>query len=289
MPPVLDLDLLRTFVTVARTGEFKKTAEIVCRSQGAVSMQIKRLEEQTGSRLMERNNRGIQLTEAGETLLIYGEQMLQLSQSAISALSTHELTGKLSVGIPTDYAQDFLSYFMPALHDTLPGLETRIICDRSRNLRQRLTAGELDLAIVAAESDSSTERVVWTEQLIWSAPCAIRLEDQTPLPVALYEDNCIVRDLCLEELKRTGHRYKVVFGSPVMENLATAVEQGFAISLLPESLIRNNRTRMIANTMLSSHQVLKMCLINAEGIDETTVEHLVRCFRQAVKDSQSSY
>ena len=71
LQPVLDLDVLRTFIAVARTGEFKQAAEIVCRSQGAVSMQMKRLEEQVGSELMQRNNQGVELTEAGRTLLSY--------------------------------------------------------------------------------------------------------------------------------------------------------------------------------------------------------------------------
>lgn len=288
LQPVLDLDLLRTFIAVARTGEFKQAAEIVCRSQGAVSMQIKRLEEHTGSCLMKRNNRGVQLTEAGKTLLGYGEQMLQLSGEALSALSTQALTGKLSVGISTDYAHDFLNHFLPILQSTLPGLEPRIVCGRSRHLRQQLAAGELDLAIVAADADSTAERVVWTEQLIWSAPACARLEEKTPLPIALYEGDCIIRELSLAALQQAGHCYKVVFSSPVMENLATAVEQGFAISLLPESLIRNNRTRRVANTLLNSDQVMKMNLINAADMDDSTVEHLARCFRQALRDNQHS-
>ena len=286
LQPVLDLDVLRTFIAVARTGEFKQAAQIVCRSQGAVSMQIKRLEEHTGTRLMQRNNRGVQLTEAGQTLLSYAEQMLKLSGEALSALSAQTLTGKLNIGIPTDYAQNFLKHLLPVLQETLPGLETRIVCARSRQLRQRLAAGELDLAIVASEPNATNERVIWTERLIWSAPACVRLEDNTPLPIALYEDDCIIRDLSLEELQRSGRRYKVVFGSPVMDNLATAVEQGLAISLLPESLLQYNRTRAISNALLSSHQVLKMNLICANTIEKATEENLVRCFQQAHQNNQ---
>ena len=279
MEPIVDLELLRTFVTVARTGEFKKAAEIICRSQGAISMQIKRLEEQTGSCLMTRNNRGIRLTEAGETLLSYGEQLLKLSSAALSALKTDDLQGKLNIGIPTDYAQDFLYHFMPVLQREQPNLEARIVCDRSRNLRNKVAAGELDIAIVAAETETFDERLIWTERLIWSAPVGTRLEDISPLPIALYEDSCIIRDVSLAELQRCKINYRVVFGSPVMDNLATAVEQGYAISLLPESLLRSNNSRALPNRILNSYQVLRMCLISSDNMDDSTVEHLARCFR----------
>ncbi|ANG62783.1 hypothetical protein A8C75_10005 [Marinobacterium aestuarii] len=75
MEPVLDLELLRTFCEVVKAGELKKAAAAVFRSQAAVSMQIKRLEEQLGARLLERSNQGIRLTAAGETLLDYSKQL----------------------------------------------------------------------------------------------------------------------------------------------------------------------------------------------------------------------
>lgn len=279
MEPIVDLELLRTFVTVARTGEFKKAAEIICRSQGAISMQIKRLEEQTGTCLMTRNNRGIRLTETGKTLLHYGEQMLQLSSATLSALRKDNIQGKLNIGIPTDYAQDFLNHFLPVIKREQPDLETRIVCDRSRNLRKQVAAGELDIAIVAAEAETFDERLIWTERLIWCAPIGKPLEEMTHLPIAQLEHNCIIRDLSLAELQRCKANYQVVFASQVMDNLAAAVEQGYAISLLPESLIRTIDCRALPNRILNSYQVLRMCLISSDNMDDAAVEHLARCFR----------
>ena len=281
MEPIVDLELLRTFVTVARTGEFKKAAEIICRSQAAISMQIKRLETQTGTCLMTRNNRGIRLTDAGETLLSYGEQLLKLSSATLTALKTDNLHGKLNIGIPTDYAQDFLNHFMPVLQREQPNLESRIVCDRSRSLRKRVAAGELDIAIVSAETEDPDDHLIWTERLLWSAPVSSRLEELSPMPIAMYEDSCIVRDLCLAELQRSKVNYRIAFGSPVMDNLAAAVEQGYAIALLPESVLRNHHSRTLPNRILNSYQLLRMCLISADNMDDSTVEHLAHCCRLA--------
>ncbi|BBB27011.1 LysR family transcriptional regulator [Amphritea japonica] len=281
MKQILDLELLRTFVMVARTGELKKAALKVYRSQGAVSMQIKKLEELTGNCLLERSNRGIRLTEAGQTLLSYSEQLLKLSSAALAALSDTDLAGKLSFGIPTDYAQSFLSFFMPILATELPNLEARIICDRSRNLRELISAGELDIAIVAGESEHSDETLLWSERLLWVAPSSARLEEQSPLPIAMYEDSCIVRDLCLTQLKTSGQPYRIVFGSPVLDNIVTAVEEGFAISLLPESLLPGHKTRTLPTDILHSNLVMRMNMISSPGIDTPILRRVSECFQQA--------
>jgi DNA-binding transcriptional LysR family regulator len=283
MESLLDLELLRTFSAVVRAGELKKAAAVLFRSQAAVSMQIKRLEEMLGARLLERSNQGIQLTEAGETLLGYCEQFLRLNNATLAALSQRQLAGKISFGIPTDYAQDFLHRFMPVLMQELPQLDARIICERSRHLRQLVDRGELDVAIVAGEPQFDNEELLWSERLIWSALGAMDLEQRDKLPLALLEDNCIVRDLCLAELKQAGVAYQQVFTSPVMENIAAAVHAGLAVSLLPESLLRSNQTCPLPGELLRSNLQLNMNLICSPLVDRPTLARITGCIRSAAE------
>lgn len=286
MEPMLDLELLRTFVMVARSGELKKAAQKVHRSQGAVSMQMKRLEEITGSHLLERSNRGIQLTEAGETLLRYSEEIIALNGAALSALGGKDVSGQLSFGIPTDYAQNFLRFFMPVLAQELPNLDARIVCDRSRNLRQQIRDGKLDVAIVADEAHTSDELLLWTERLIWSAPANANLEEQPLLPVAVFEDNCIVRDRLLEALRRSSTPYQVVFSSPILENIATAVAEGFALSLLPESLVSSYPVRQLPLGVLGSNSALNINMIHRPEIEASTLTRVSDCFRRAAEQQR---
>lgn len=281
MEPLLDLELLRTFATVVKAGELKKAAGTLCRSQAAVSMQLKRLEEQLDTRLLERNNQGITLTQNGETLLGYTEQFLRLNNAALSALNPRQLSGKIRFGISTDYAQDFLMHFMPILLRDLPHLKAQITCGRSRNLRKLVARGELDVAIVAGEPASENEELLWSERLIWSGPVTLRLDERDKLPVALFEDDCIVRDLCLADLKRAGIAYERVFSSPVMENIAAAVRAGMAVSLLPESLIKPGQTRPLPRQLLSSDAILKMNLIRSPLVATAILEKLADCLREA--------
>lgn len=281
MESLLDLELLRTFSAVVKAGELKKAAAALFRSQAAVSMQIKRLEEVLGSRLLERSNQGIQLTEAGETLLGYCEQFLRLNNATLAALSQRQLAGKISFGIPTDYAQDFLYRFMPVLLQELPQLDARIICERSRHLRQLVERGELDVAIVAGEPQFEDEEPLWSERLIWSAPIAIQLEQRERLPLALLEDNCIVRDRCLADLKQANVPYLQVFASPVLENIAAAVHAGLAVSLLPESLLGTIQSRPVDTELLRCNHLLHMNLIWSPTIDPPTLARISGCIRSA--------
>lgn len=281
MFPLLDLDLLRTFAAVVQTGEFKKAANTVHRSHAAVSMQIKRLEEQLGCQLMQRNNQGIRLTESGEILMGYCEQFLKLNAATFGALAEAPLAGKVRFGIPTDYAQDFLQDFLPVLGSEMPNLDARIICDRSRNLREMLAAGQLDIAIVAGEEKYQDEQLIWTERLQWCGSYGNQKIDDTPLPFAVQEDNCIVRDLALQQLQAAQINYDRVFSSTVLDNVASAVAAGFAVSLLPESLIRSRSIKPLEDARLDNNQVLKMNMICSAAIDPRISQRLTERLREA--------
>ena len=286
MQPILDLELLRTFVLVARTGELKKAAEQVYRSQAAVSMQIKRLEELTGHCLLQRSNRGTRLTEAGETLLQYSEQMLQLSSAAFSAINKEEIKGQLSFGIPTDYAQDFLNYFMPQLAAGLPALDARIVCDRSRNLREMVNRGQLDIAIVTGEDQFTDELALWREKLFWCAPVNKPVDLESPIPLGLFEDDCILRDISLRELKQSGLKYQVRFSSPVLDNIAKAVELGFVIALLPESLLHNDRIRIPEQDSFPQLPDIHINMISSPNLSDEIRERVSECFRQSAQNQR---
>jgi len=247
-------------------------------------MQIKRLEELAGVQLLERSNQGIQLTEAGETLLSYAEQFLRLNNAALSALSQRQLSGRINFGIPTDYAQQFLQNFMPVLQQAFPHLEPHIVCDRSRSLRRLIQRAELDIAIVTGEPEFTAEELLWSERLIWSAPVGVPVEEREKLPLALFEDDCVVRDLSLDDLKRSGLSYQQQIGSPVMENLAAAVHAGLAVSLLPESLLGTIQARRLASERLQNNHLLCMNLVWSPVLDTAIRDQLADCMRRAASD-----
>src|SRR5258708_39308701 len=103
MTALIDIDQLRTFIAIAETGSFTKAAEFVHKTQSAVSMQMKRLEERLGRPIFTRDGRASKLTEDGERLLDYARRIVKLNVEALAAFSTAELTGRVRLGLPGDY------------------------------------------------------------------------------------------------------------------------------------------------------------------------------------------
>ncbi|OOV86708.1 LysR family transcriptional regulator [Oceanospirillum linum] len=283
MKSILNLELLNTFSIVVQEGGFKGAAEKLFLSQGAVSMQVKRLEEQLGVCLMQRNNQGIKLTSHGSALLKYAEQFLQLNNEALNALSEAPLYGELHFGVPTDYAQELVKYFIPQIKRSFPELNIRVTCARSRHLRDKIRLGDLDMAIVTAEAEFD-EETLWTERLLWAAPTDLIQKEQKPLPIAFFEGDCLLNELFLADLNALDREYTTVMTSPELANLVAAVTSGFAAALLPESSLSGHDLQNIQPVAgLPQNRVLSMNLIHAPQLNHQFLEPLRQCIRSAVK------
>jgi len=284
MKTLLDLELLNTFAVVVAEGGFKGAAGRLFRSQAAVSMQIKRLEEQLGDRVLERSNQGIRLTACGKTLLAYTDQLLRLNNEALGALRQEPLHGQVHFGIPTDYARTFLDCFLPRLRESFPGLTPRITCARSRTLREKVQCSELDIAVVTGEPRFPRERVLWSEKAAWYAPVGVPVDQETDLPLALFDANCILRDLCLGDLKQAGIQYHPVITSPDLDNVGAAVDAGFAVALLPEtSVVDSSRVRPVDRDGLCNNHVLTMNLIHSSTLNRGFLEPLAECIANTAR------
>ena len=143
----LDIDLLRSFVAVAESKHFTRAAERLNRVQSAVSMQVKRLEAVVGAKLFDRTKRSVKLTDAGEQLWSYAQQMLRLQEEALSSFGKAALTGRVRLGA-TDTSMCYLPRILPRFAQVHPLTELEIRCDRSWEALDALDAGEVDLALV---------------------------------------------------------------------------------------------------------------------------------------------
>lgn len=283
MKPLLDLDLLNTFAVVVEVGGFKEASSRLYRSQAAVSMQIKRLEEHLGHRLLERSNQGIRLTEPGKTLLGYIDRLLRLNNETLSALSLEPLRGQVHFGIPTDYAQTFLQQFLPRIRDAFPELVPRVTCGRSRRLREMVNTGELDVAIVTSEPQFEPEQRLWSEALCWYASSSLSVTGEDTLPVALLESDCALRDMAATDLKQASLNYEPVLTSTDVDNLYAAVESGMAMALLPESSVISPKVRPVRLNQLPGQRQLTMNIITAGTLSSSFNEPLHECLLAAAR------
>src|SRR3712207_1513594 len=195
---LLDIDQLRTFVAIADTGSFTRAAEVVHKTQSAVSMQMKRLEERIGKDLFARDGRLSRLTDEGERLLDYARRIVRLNAECIASFADHELAGRVRLGLPDDYADRYLPEILARFARSNPRAEVTVVCEPTPNLLDRIQNGDLDLAIITQCDRRGPAEIVRVEQLLWvtSARCAVH--EETPVPLALGRPTCDWRQSACE-------------------------------------------------------------------------------------------
>ncbi|HWJ75400.1 MAG TPA: LysR substrate-binding domain-containing protein [Kaistia sp.] len=238
MAAMLDLDQLRTFVAICDAGSFTRAAETVHKTQSAVSMQMRRLEERIGKPIFGRDGRSAKLTEEGERLLGYARRLIRLSDETVAAFDDEELSGRVRLGTPDDYADRFLPEILARFSRSNPRVEVTVVCEPTIQLVECLRSGTLDLGIITNIKETSTAEVVRREPLLWVVSNQHRLEEEDVLPLALGRDTCCWRKDAMEALGTIGRKNRLLYASNNSTALAAAVLAGLAISVLPESALR---------------------------------------------------
>jgi DNA-binding transcriptional LysR family regulator len=228
-----DSSLLRTFVAVCDSGSFTKAAAEVNLTQSAVSLHVKRLEDQVGSRLIVRNVRGLRFTEQGEVLLSYARRILALYKEAEQRLG-RDTGGLIRIGAPEYFDLHTLSSLLGQFSARYPAVRMQIELGLGPDISALVDEGELDLAIVSNEIREGDGVPLCRERRVWAAGRSLRLAPGEPAPLALYPPFCRWRQLALEELDRAGRAWILVIQSAGTAGILAALDAGLAITILPE-------------------------------------------------------
>lgn len=231
----LDLDQLKTFVAITETGSFTKAAEEVFRTQSAVSMQMRRLEERIGKPLFEKDGRNNRLTVDGERLLLYARQLLRLNRETLAAFDEESLEGHIRIGMPDDYADRFLPEVMTRFSRSNPRVEMSILCEPTVNLVTHIQQGTLDVALV---TDHPASEMVRREPLLWVGSANHEAHRRATLPMAFGRPTCTWRQHGCAALDRIDRDYRIMFTSYSATAIAAAVLSGGAITIMPECSLR---------------------------------------------------
>lgn len=236
MAAPIDLTLLRSFVAVIDTGSLQLAAARVGRSQSAVSMQIKRLEEDVGRPLFQREGRNLRANPAGQELLLHARRLLRLSDEAMASLSRPEAAGMVRLGMPEDYAAYLLAPTLARFAGEFPLAQIELTFDSSPALLRRLATGKLDLALVTRDPQQPFA-VLRRERFIWAAARAHEAWARDPLPVALFEAGDIARRFAVEALHAADRPYRVVSSTQSLLGLIAVAQAGLAVVGLVESCV----------------------------------------------------
>ena len=237
MIPNLESDLLRTLVAIAETSNFTRASKVVGRSQSAVSVQMKKLEEIVDERLFERGPRGVVLTLAGEKLVKDARRIILLLDQASASLHSEPLDGCVRVGIPEEYGGTVLPKVLSRFCKIHPKVEVIVRCSPSSELNTELDKGDLDLVVVHEEADKVGGEVLFNDPVVWITSDEHFQHECTPLPVAIYEKGCWWREWALGGLDQRQKDYRIAYVSNSPFGLKAAASSGIAVAILAQSQI----------------------------------------------------
>ena len=235
---LLDIDQLRTFVAIADTGSFTRAADVVHKTQSAVSMQMKRLEERLGRSIFERDGRLSKLTDEGERLLDYARRIVRLNTECMASFNDNELVGRVRLGLPDDYADRYLPEILARFSRSNPKAEVTVMCEPTQNLIERVQHGDVDLAIITHVDRRGPSEIVRIEQLLWVTSARHAVHEERTIPLALGRPNCDWRHSATEALESADRPFRILYVAWHSTAVGAAVLAGLAVSVLPESAVR---------------------------------------------------
>ena len=232
MRTTFDLNALRTMVVGAELGSFARAADRLGRSQSAVSMQLKKLEEQTGKPLFRRSGRGLVPTEAGDALLAYARRILALNDEAAASLGALAVAS-VRLGLPQDFAEDVLPEVLLRFARKWPLVQVEAHAGRNYSLWRDVQSGQVDVAIAFAPpgNDWQGDRVA-SLPMLWLGSKKVTVDcADGSIPLVLYDHPCLFRQTALELLERRGPKWRIALTTPSLPGVWAALRSGLGITI----------------------------------------------------------
>ena len=279
-----DIQLLRAFSTVVETRNVSAAGRRLGRSQPAVSIQLKRLEQASGKGLFKTDRRRFTLTRDGEILLGYARRILRINDEARAHLSQIEVEGKVVLGTPDLYAAYLLPGILGNFGHKFPQVEIELRCALRNGLMTALDRKEIDLVLVTQLPSATGGQFVRYEQLVWVTSRYYDVHKKNPVPLALLPSGYLYRDLALAALDEIGRKWRLACVSESIAGLHAAVYAGLAVSVLAECAVTEELRPLGVKQRFPKLPAVPLALYRKPGppsdaaaaLSDYIIEHLYR-------------
>ncbi|MEM7697557.1 MAG: LysR family transcriptional regulator [Verrucomicrobiota bacterium] len=233
----LDTDLLslRSFIAVVEEGGFSAAARRINRTQSAISLQIAKLEERLGAKLLERSSRSVALTTAGESFLSYARRIVEMSDEAILAVTAPDEKTLLRVGFAEYLAPQHLPNLLARFRRAHPNCDLSLMLGMGIDLIPSLEDGKLDLVFAGPEAENGA--LLWEEELVWAGPETFAQDSDEPLELVLMHPPCSYRQIAFDSLTRIGQSWKLSIEANSVQAVLSAIRAELGVSVLPRSAV----------------------------------------------------
>lgn len=229
----LDLTLLRAFLGVVETGSVTGAARLLNRTQAAVSLQIKRLEEQIGVVLFDREHKRLTLTQTGEQLIGLAQRLVAVNDEVIDAMTTPAFEGEVRFGLPVDLIVTYAAPILQRFNEKWPGVRVSLVASNSHELVEDLDRARIDLAMTTdIDAGGKGVETLAYDELVWVGAPGGSAHRRQPLPLAIGGRSCRFRPVVLEMLRKAGIDWRVVVEVPNQDAVNATVAAGISVSTM---------------------------------------------------------
>ncbi|WP_158240807.1 LysR substrate-binding domain-containing protein, partial [Telmatospirillum siberiense] len=263
----LDLDSLKIFVAVVEASSFSRAAEMVGRTQPAVSRQLLRLEQSLGKTLiLRRQGSVLGLTDDGRELLPYARKIVDLNDAAYRAVAQPMALGRVRLGVPADFMDTAFPGVLRAFQHAHGGIELEVVSDVSERLRERVRQGLLDLAFFKSLPGRGEGTVVSRQVLRWVGGASGGVPTgEEAVPLVLFPEGCVFRARILAALEASGRCWRVAYVCPSFESVLAAIRSGLGIGALPAGPMTRDLVDLDGNGLPAPGDVDIVMQIGREG------------------------
>lgn len=218
----LDLDTLRTFSVARELGSLGQAAERLGRTPSAVSLQMKRLQDDLGVPLFRKHGRGLILTEAGIVVLEYVRRILALHDELLDTVQGAKVAGNIRIGCTQDFAS-ILPSVLSHFSSLYPRMQIELRIEGNGVLADAIEASQIDLAVIIGHENRAAAKTVGQLDLVWIASTSFALPQGQPLPLIALGPQCVFRKRGIEQLESREIAYRIAATSPSLDGLWAAL------------------------------------------------------------------
>jgi DNA-binding transcriptional LysR family regulator len=273
--PDLEIDLLRAFTTVAETGSFTAAADVVGRSQSAVSQKIIRLEELLGRPLFNRTSRSLVLTGEGERLLSAARRMLEFNDIAVRTLVAPADVGRLRIGISEDFVPHHLPALLAKFAALWPAVRLELMTGLSCDLLSAYDDDRLDVVIAKKDGRAQRGRVIWREPLVWIGSAGYDHQSLEPVPLVLLPTPCTYRGVAIRALDSIRRDWDVACTVNSLNGARAAVAGGFGVTVLGRSFVQDGVRIIPPSDLWPVLPMTEIVVIGEETMEARIVQPLL--------------
>src|ERR1700678_3045395 len=227
----IDLDLLRSLVAFNETGSLARAADRVGRTESAVSLQMKRLEEIINQRLTTRQGRRLVLTNEGYSVLHYARQMLAMNDNLLSAVSQRPFSGRLRIAASQDFGEEILPGVLKDLAARYTGVRFEVEVEGGIRGLTELEKREVDVVLTIGLEDHPSAHTLQRANVAWIASPELGEQIQRPVPLVVFNQPCRFKQRAIEALKKAGIPWEIVFKSPSLAGLWAAARANIGVTV----------------------------------------------------------